>query len=168
MDNLKESIEEWEERRKSSEQRIALKQSSLESWKRTNNALKESLKSTFRLIKVQGHDPEKLERDLELIESDILSNSAVLGRQVTEPFATDNFGVVDYAWKTDEGVHLDALLVEVKLSNLESEIDNLRQLQERNEILYGVLQKLKTKAWGIYMQLRKQEKKQHTREVGTV
>ncbi|KAL5004758.1 hypothetical protein ScPMuIL_018214 [Solemya velum] len=41
------------------------------------------------------------------------------------------------------------------------EIENLQMLQERNEIIYKVLQNLKTKAWGMYMQIRQSNSSQN-------
>ncbi|KAL5012619.1 hypothetical protein ScPMuIL_011170 [Solemya velum] len=84
----------------------------------------------------------------------------VASREETKQIDWLKFGFLKYPWRCNAGIKLDTTLVNAKLTALECEIDNFRQLQERNEILYGVLQSLKSKAWGAYLQIRENEKTQ--------
>ncbi|KAL5017444.1 hypothetical protein ScPMuIL_007033 [Solemya velum] len=155
--DLRKKIEEWEKMRKMAEKRIAFKQASLASWGKTNQAIKRSLTTTFRMLKARGYDPTKWEKDLEMVESAIPTQD-VAPREGTKQIDWLKFGFLKYPWRCNAGIKLDTTLVNAKLTALECEIDNFRQLQERNEILYGVLQSLKSKAWGAYLQIRENEK----------
>ncbi|KAL5007664.1 hypothetical protein ScPMuIL_016470 [Solemya velum] len=153
-DQLRASIREWEKKRISSERRITWKEASIESWQRTNTAMKKSLEASFRLLKSNGYDPLKLVEDLKLLESAIPVDSGVPRRIPTQPFNLETFGFLQYPWKTDDGIKLDTALAKAKLVSLETQMDNLTQLQQRQELIYGALKNMKEKSRSIYMKRR--------------
>ncbi|KAL5007282.1 hypothetical protein ScPMuIL_016088 [Solemya velum] len=153
-DQLRTCIREWERNRVSLERRITSKEASIESWQRTNAAMKKSLEASFRLLKFNGYDPLNLVEDLKLLESAIPVDSGVPRRIPTQPFNLETFGFLQYPWKTDDGIKLDTALAKAKLVSLETQIDNLTQLQIRQELIYGALKNMKEKARSIYMKRR--------------
>ncbi|KAL5012305.1 hypothetical protein ScPMuIL_010856 [Solemya velum] len=88
------------------------------------------------------------------IESAIPVDSGVPRRIPTQPFNLETFGFLQYPWKTDDGIRLDTTLAKAKLVSLETQMDNLTQLQQRQELIYGALKNMKEKARSIYMKRR--------------
>ncbi|KAL5016881.1 hypothetical protein ScPMuIL_006470 [Solemya velum] len=117
-----------------------------------------------RILKsIAGRMPFQLEmlpqeRRLSKLIENAIPTRDVAPREETKQIDWLKFGFLKYPWRCNAGIKLDTTLVNAKLTALECEIDNFRQLQERNEILYGVLQNLKSKAWGAYLQIRENEK----------